>query len=97
MRLRSYKMYRLVKNEITEVINSVHIIDGQNIISIPFDPANTDYQTFKTAVLDQQPGNIVEDGDSFSINANPNDSILEDADGNVMTIDEAKAYVRTLP
>ena len=64
---------------------------------IPYDPANTDYQTFKTAVLEQQPGNLVEDGDSFSINANPNDSILEDADGNVMTIDEAKAYVRTLP
>jgi hypothetical protein len=65
--------------------------------SIPFNPDNTDYQSFKTAVLDQQPGSLVEDGDSFSINANPNDSILEDADGNVMTIDEAKAYVRTLP
>jgi cellulose biosynthesis protein BcsQ len=64
---------------------------------IPFDPANTDYQAFKTAVLDQQPGGLVEDGDSFSINANPNDSILEDADGNVMTIDESKAYVRELP
>ena len=65
---------------------------------IPTDEANTDYQAFKTAVLDQQPGSsVVEDGDSFSINANPNDSILKDADGNVMTIDEAKAYVRTLP
>jgi hypothetical protein len=64
---------------------------------IPFDEANTDYQAFKTAVLDQQPGNLVEDGDSFSLNTNPNDSILEDADGNVMTIDEAKEYVRTLP
>jgi hypothetical protein len=65
---------------------------------IPFDPANTDYQAFKTAVLDQQPGNaVVEDGESFSLNTNPNDSILEDADGNVMTIDEAKVYVRTLP
>jgi len=64
---------------------------------IPFDPDNTDYQTFKSAVLDQQPGSLVEDGDSFSLNANPNDSILEDADGNVMTIDQAKEYVRTLP
>jgi hypothetical protein len=65
---------------------------------LPFDPANTDYQNFKTAVLEQQPGSsVVEDGDSFSLNANLNDSILEDADGNVMTIDEAKAYVRTLP
>jgi len=69
-----------------------------DIAWIPFAEANTDYQTFKTAVLDQQPGSsVVEDGDSFSINANPNDSILEDDDGNVMTIDEAKAYVRTLP
>jgi hypothetical protein len=66
--------------------------------SIPFDPNNTDYQAFKSAVLDQQPGgSVVEDGDSFSLNTSPNDSILEDADGNVMTIDQAKEYVRTLP
>ena len=78
--------------------NPVAVTIVGQIISIPMNPANTDYQTFKTAVLDQQPGGaVVEDGDSFSINANPNDSILEDADGNVMTIDEAKAYVRTLP
>ena len=71
--------------------------DG-SITSFNLNPDNTDYQTFKTAVLEQQPGGaVVEDGDSFSINANPNDSILEDADGNVMTIDEAKEYVRTLP
>ena len=91
-------MYRLVKNEISEVINTVRVVneDGSTT-SIPFNPDNTDYQAFKTAVLNQQPGNLVEDGNSFSINANPNDSILEDADGNVMTIDESKAYVRTLP
>jgi hypothetical protein len=83
-------MYKLSFNN-TSVIR---LTDGS---CIPYDPANTDYQNFKTAVLDQQPGGLVEDGDSFSINANPNDSILEDADGNVMTIDEAKAYVRTLP
>jgi hypothetical protein len=65
---------------------------------IPFDPDNTDYQTFKSAVLDQQPGGaVVDDGDSFSLNTSPDDSILEDADGNVMTIDQAKEYVRTLP
>ena len=67
-------------------------------LCIPMSEDNTDYQAFKTAVLKQEPSSsVVEDGDSFSINANPNDSILEDADGNVMTIDEAKAYVRTLP
>jgi hypothetical protein len=72
--------------------------DGDSISSFSENPDNTDYQAFKTAVLDQQPGGaVVEDGDSFSINANPNDSILEDADGNVMTIEQAKAYVRTLP
>jgi hypothetical protein len=89
-------MYKLTPLDIFEKQSSVQrLLDGA---FIPFDPANTDYQTFKTAVLDQQPGGaVVEDGDSFSINANPNDSILEDADGNVMTIDQAKAYVRTLP
>jgi hypothetical protein len=88
-------MYKLQKNLKGEVVS---IWQQETLSCIPFDPANTDYQAFKTAVLDQQPGNTVqEDGDSFSINANPNDSILEDADGNVMTIDEAKAYVRTLP
>jgi hypothetical protein len=65
---------------------------------IPFAPDNTDYQAFKSAVLEQQLGSTVqEDGDSFSINTSPNDSILKDADGNVMTIDQAKEYVRTLP
>jgi len=89
-------MYKLVTPiaPLTEVTVVQRLSDGA---SIPFDPDNTDYQTFKTAVLNQQLGGLVEDGDSFSINSNPNDSILEDADGNVMTIDEAKAYVRTLP
>ena len=89
-------MYQLRKNPITNEIYSVRNLATDS--SIPFYPANTDYQAFKKAALEQQPGGaVVEDGDSFSLNANPNDSILEDADGNVMTIDEAKAYVRTLP
>jgi hypothetical protein len=87
-------MYQL-KNTLDGGQIVIRLADNANI---PFDQANTDYQAFKTAVLDQQPGSsVVEDGDSFSINANPNDSILEDADGNVMTIDQAKEYVRTLP
>ena len=87
-------MYKLSKYE-DKVVSIVRLSDDARI---PLDEANTDYQAFKKAILEQQPGGaVVEDGDSFSINANPNDSILEDADGNVMTIDEAKAYVRTLP
>ena len=66
-------------------------------IDIPFVNDNTDYQAFKLAVLNQQPGGaVVENGDSFSLNTNPNESILEDADGIKMTIDEAKAFVGTL-
>ena len=89
-------MYKLQNHSITkEPISVMRIVDGA---SIPFDPDNTDYQTFKLNVLNQEPGGtVVEDGDSFSLNANPNDSILEDADGVIMTIDQAKAYVRTLP
>ena len=65
---------------------------------IPFDPANTDYANFKKAVLEQEPGGaVVEDGESFSLNTNPDASILEDADGNVMTIEQAKEYVKGLP
>ena len=59
---------------------------------------NSDYQAFKKAVLEQEPGGaVVEDGESFSLNTNPDASILEDADGNVMTIEQAKEYVRGLP
>lgn len=71
--------------------------DG-SVTSFGKDEANTDYQTFKSAVLNQQLGGaVVEDGDSFGLNVDPNESILEDADGVKMTIDQAKEYVRTLP
>lgn len=77
---------------------STSVIDLERMCAIPFDPANTDYQTFKYQVLNQEPsGAVVEDGDSFSLNVDPNLSILEDADGVQMTIDQAKAYVATLP
>ena len=89
-------MYKQIKNFEGIIINAIlRIADNAYI---PFAPDNTDYQTFKTAVLDQQPGGaVVEDGDSFSLNTNPNDSILKDAEGNSMTIEQAKTYVRTLP
>ena len=87
--------YKLQKNSFGEIV-SVELI-GENMI-IPFDPANTDYANFKKAVLEQEPGGaVVEDGESFSLNTNPDASILEDADGNVMTIEQAKEYVRGLP
>ena len=87
-----YKQGKLIYGEIRNVIRL------SDMACIPFDPANTDYANFKKAVLEQEPGGaVVEDGESFSLNTNPDASILEDADGNVMTIDEAKEYVRTLP
>ena len=45
--------------------------------SIPFDPANTDYQTFKKEVLAG--------------------AELQDADGNVMTQEQANAFIASLP
>ena len=46
--------------------------------AIPFDPANTDYQTFKAQI-------------------NADEAQLEDSDGNLMTAEDAKAFVATLP
>jgi hypothetical protein len=71
-------MYKLVKNEINGVINSVRIVDGDVIKSIPFDPANTDYANFKTAILEDK-------------------AQLQDADGNTMTAEQAKDFVKELP
>ena len=61
-----------------------NIIGGQDVqrlsdnAFIPFDPANTDYQTFKAQI-------------------NADEAQLEDADGNLMTAEDAKAFVATLP
>ena len=49
-----------------------------NKTSIPFDPANTDYQNFKKQI-------------------NADEAQLKDDDGNLMTAEEAKAFVATLP
>jgi hypothetical protein len=45
--------------------------------SIPFDPANTDYQNFKKEVLAG--------------------AELQDADGNVMTQEQANEFIKELP
>jgi len=66
-----YKLQKGYMDEITAVT-----IVGQNI-SIPFAPANTDYQTFKKEVLAG--------------------AELQDADGNVMTQEQADAYIASLP
>jgi hypothetical protein len=42
-------MYKLIKNIITNEVNAV--IRLSDNAYIPFDPANTDYQTFKKEVL----------------------------------------------
>jgi hypothetical protein len=47
-------------------------------ISFIFDPANTDYANFKTAILEDK-------------------AQLEDSDGNLMTAEQAKQFVSTLP
>jgi hypothetical protein len=88
-------MYKLYKDQRTNEVVSVFRTEANGQIwSIPFAPDNTDYQAFKLAVLEQQPNAVIDDGDSFSISSD--NSILEDADGNVMTIDQAKDYVKGL-
>ncbi len=70
-------MYKLIKNPFTNLINVVNHQVGSILYSIPFDPANTDYQTFKKEVLAG--------------------AELQDADGNVMTQEQADTFIATLP
>jgi hypothetical protein len=65
-------MYQLIKDLPNIVKRS---LDGA---SIPFDPANTDYANFKTAILEDK-------------------AQLQDADGNTMTAEQAKDFVKELP
>ncbi len=62
-------MYKLIKN--AEVVK--RLLDNA---WIPFDPANTDYQTLKKQVLAG--------------------AELQDADGNVMTQEQANQFVASL-
>ena len=39
-------MYKLVKNPYNQQINIVQKQEGNLLLSIPFDPANTDYQQY---------------------------------------------------
>ena len=53
-------MYKLIKNPVSGMTNVVNKIDGNIILSIPFDPANTDYQEY-LQWLDE--GNTPEEAD----------------------------------
>lgn len=68
-------MYKLNKDLYTGKFTNVTKLPEYSII--PFDPANTDYQTFKKEVLAG--------------------AELQDADGNVMTQEQANAFIGTLP
>lgn len=59
----------------TQSTSVIRLHDGA---CIPFDPANTDYQTFHQQIK-------------------ADEAQLEDADGNLMTAVDAKAFVATLP
>jgi len=69
-------MYKLSKNPIDGTIKSVQRLSDNAFI--PFDPANTDYANFKTAILEDK-------------------AQLQDADGNTMTAEQAKDFVKELP
>lgn len=71
-------MYKLIRDPFTGIIGIVSKVENGFILSIPFDPANTDYQTFKAQI-------------------NADEAQLQDADGNLMTAEDAKAFVATLP
>lgn len=69
-----YKQYKYLDGS---VVNNAIIRVADNAC-IPFDPANMDYQAFKTQV-------------------NDGTAQIEDADGNIMTEQQAIDYVKGLP
>jgi len=68
-------MYKLFEDPMRQIVSSVERLTDNAFI--PFDPANSDFQTFKREVSEG-----VE---------------LQDADGNVMTAKDVKAFLKTLP
>jgi hypothetical protein len=67
-------MYKLIIGPLNRQ-SVLRLSDGAYI---PFDPANTDYANFKTAILEDK-------------------AQLQDADGNTMTAEQAKDFVKELP
>ena len=70
-------MYKQTKTTDGQVRNDQILRLSDNAF-IPFDPANTDYANFKTAILEDK-------------------AQLQDADGNTMTAEQAKDFVKELP
>jgi len=68
-----YKLIKGMKDDVCAVSTQV----GNILYSIPFDLANTDYQTFRKEVLAG--------------------AELQDADGNVMTQEQADDFIKELP
>jgi hypothetical protein len=56
-------MYKLVKNSRTQEVDVVNKIEGSNMLSIPFDPANTDYAEYLKWLAE---GNTPEPADTAS-------------------------------
>ncbi len=67
-------MYQLSPQYRGQTLSVIRLSDNA---CIPFDPANTDYQTFKKEVLAG--------------------AELQDADGNVMTQEQAEQFIKELP
>jgi len=71
-------MYKLYKDIITgKNVSVTKTNEDGSVMSIPFDPANTDYANFKKEVLAG--------------------AELQDADGNVMTQEQADEFIASLP
>lgn len=71
-------MYKKLPNHPINGANSQLIERLFDNSFIPFDPANTDYATFKADILADK-------------------ATLQDADGNEMTAQQAKDFVKELP
>ena len=68
-------MYKLINHGLS---NQPYMVLREDGAYIPFDPANTDYANFKTAILEDK-------------------AQLADADGNTMTAEQAKDFIKELP
>lgn len=70
-------MYKLIKPHWSDPEQN-HVQRMLDMVFIPFDPSNIDYQNFKAEI-------------------NADQAQLENADGNLMTAAQAKAYIKELP